>query len=122
MAAPTPVSSLVHSSTLVTAGVYVIIRYNLVFFQGVWIFLLVSFTVFLTGFVALMERDFKKLVAISTLSQLGVMFYALVVGFWKLAFLHIVVHALFKASLFLGVGLLMSICGGGQDYRSFGWG
>lgn len=80
MSAPTPVSSLVHSSTLVTAGVYVLVRYNLSVFSRGLMVCLSSFTVFLAGFVAVLESDFKKLVAISTLSQLGVMVYGIVLG------------------------------------------
>lgn len=120
MRAPTPVSSLVHSSTLVTAGVYVLIRYNLSVFRRGLMVCLSSFTVFLAGFVAVLESDFKKLVAISTLSQLGVMVYGIVLGIWKLAFLHVLVHALFKAALFLSVGSLMSAVDGDQDIRLYG--
>lgn len=122
MRAPTPVSSLVHSSTLVTAGVYVLIRYNLSVFRSGLIVCLSSFTVFLAGFVAVLESDFKKLVAMSTLSQLGVIVYGIVLGIWKLAFLHVLVHALFKAALFLRVGSLMSTVDGDQDIRLYGWG
>lgn len=78
--APTPVSSLVHSSTLVTAGVYVLIRYNLSVVRNGLVVCLSSFTVFLAGSVAVLESDFKKLVAMSTLSQLGVMVYGIVLG------------------------------------------
>jgi len=122
MSAPTPVSSLVHSSTLVTAGVYVLVRYNLSVFRRGLIVCLSSFTVFLAGSVAVLESDFKKLVAMSTLSQLGVMVYGVVLGIWKLAFLHVLVHALFKAALFLSVGSLMSTVDGDQDIRLYGWG
>lgn len=122
MSAPTPVSSLVHSSTLVTAGVYVLIRYNLSVLRRSLVVCLSSFTVFLAGSVAVLESDFKKLVAISTLSQLGVMVYGIVLGIWKLALLHVLVHALFKAALFLSVGRLMTVVDGDQDIRSYGWG
>lgn len=121
MRAPTPVSSLVHSSTLVTAGVYVLVRYNLLVFCGFWVGVLSVFTVFLSGFVSFFEFDLKKLVAISTLSQLGVMSYGLFVGMWKFAFLHMLVHALFKAVLFLSVGSLITSVGGRQDFVLFGF-
>lgn len=76
-----------------------------------------SFTVFFIGLVALFETDLKKVVAISTLSQLGVIFYGLSFGLWKLTFFHILVHALFKASLFIVVGGMIVLWFGGQDYR-----
>lgn len=82
MAAPTPVSSLVHSSTLVTAGVFLLIRFN---FLLSFIFYLLSFislfTLFLSGLCSIFENDFKKVVAISTLSQLGFIFFSLSIGF-----------------------------------------
>ena len=120
ISAPTPVSSLVHSSTLVTAGVYVLVRYNLSVLSSGLMVCLSSFTVFLAGAVAVLESDFKKLVAMSTLSQLGVMVYGVVLGVWKLALLHVLVHALFKASLFLRVESLMSTVDGDQDIRLYG--
>jgi len=82
MAAPTPVSSLVHSSTLVTAGVYVLIRFNYLFFSFLHNFCVIFFifTIVLAGGIACFERDFKKVVAISTLSQLGLMLFIICVG------------------------------------------
>lgn len=121
MAAPTPVSSLVHSSTLVTAGVYVLIRYHYLFFYCSWFFKCFSlFTMFLAGFCACLEKDFKKVIAMSTLSQLGIMLFILSVGSWMLSFLHIVIHAFFKSTLFLRRGILISQSSGGQDSRFYG--
>jgi len=121
MAAPTPVSSLVHSSTLVTAGVYVLIRYHYLFFYFGWFFKCFSiFTMFLAGFCACLEKDFKKVIAMSTLSQLGMMLFVLSNGCWILSFLHIVVHAFFKSTLFLSRGMLISQSWGGQDSRFYG--
>jgi len=121
MAAPTPVSSLVHSSTLVTAGLYVLIRYHYVFFSNYWVLKAFGIsTMFLAGMCACMEKDFKKIIAMSTLSQLGIMVYILSLGLWSLSFLHIIIHAFFKSILFLSSGSLISHNGGGQDSRFYG--
>jgi len=121
MAAPTPVSSLVHSSTLVTAGVYVMLRYNVLFFDSSVICSVSLVTLLVGGVRACFEKDLKKVVAMSTLSQLGVMLYRLSLGFWNLCFVHMSMHALFKSLLFLSCGSLMSGLGGGQDSRFFGF-
>nr|QYF07809.1 NADH dehydrogenase subunit 5 [Oribatula sakamorii] len=122
MAAPTPVSSLVHSSTLVTAGVYVLLRFFYVYMFFSFSFLKIFFisTMLLAGLCAIIEKDFKKIVAMSTLSQLGLMLYVLSLGIWVLTFLHMVIHAFFKSMLFLSTGSLMSHLFGGQDSRWFG--
>jgi len=122
MAAPTPVSSLVHSSTLVTAGVYILIRFNFLFrFLNLSFFKTFSlFTILLAGGCAWVEKDFKKIVAMSTLSQLGIIIFILCVGSWVLAFLHMVIHAFFKSMLFLSTGSLMGQMGGTQDSRFYG--
>lgn len=124
IAAPTPVSSLVHSSTLVTAGVYVLIRFFYIFssFRVVFIKFFFILTILVAGVCANIERDFKKVVAISTLSQLGMMLFILSVGVWVLSFLHMVIHAFFKRMLFLRTGSLMSHLGGNQDSRFYGRG
>lgn len=121
MAAPTPVSSLVHSSTLVTAGVYLLIRFNFLL-EGIFFILgpLSLLTISLAGLCAVFELDFKKVVAMSTLSQLGFMIFSISCGYWLLSFLHIVFHAFFKSSLFLSTGNLMHYLVGGQDSRHFG--
>lgn len=122
MAAPTPVSSLVHSSTLVTAGVYVFIRFNYAFFYYDFFFLkfLFLFTMVLAGLCAVLEKDFKKVVAISTLSQLGMMMFVLSLGLWILSYIHIIIHAFFKSILFLGTGSIISQVRGLQDSRFYG--
>lgn len=122
MAAPTPVSSLVHSSTLVTAGVYVLIRFNYLFrlFSFSFLRFFFVFTILIAGASAVLERDFKKIVAISTLSQLGIMMFILSVGGWLLSFLHIIIHAFFKSMLFLSTGSLIGQIAGTQDSRFYG--
>jgi len=122
IAAPTPVSSLVHSSTLVTAGIYVMIRYNYIFFfLDLTFFKVISiFTIVFAGAFASFEKDFKKVVAISTLSQLGIILFIIRVGSWVLSFLHIVIHAFFKRILFLGTGSIMGQLGGSQESRFYG--
>jgi len=121
IAAPTPVSSLVHSSTLVTAGVYVLVRFNRIFFSFSWLAPISCLTMALAGYVACLEKDLKKVIAISTLRQLSVIFFSLTLGLWKLAFLHVLLHALYKSLLFLGCGRLMINIRGGQDSRFFGF-
>jgi len=116
MAAPTPVSALVHSSTLVTAGVYLIIRYN----QNnpsLIVLLIGIFTTILAGINACNGFDFKKLIALSTLRQLGLMFIALGIGNYKLALYHLVTHGLVKALLFLSAGLVIHQTKRNQDLR-----
>lgn len=121
MAAPTPVSSLVHSSTLVTAGVYLLIRFNYLFVDLYFILRVFSLvTMFIGGICALLEKDFKKVVAMSTLSQLGFIIFSISQGFWVLGYFHMVFHAFFKRMLFLTTGGLMHNLLGGQDSRLFG--
>nr|APX40857.1 NADH dehydrogenase subunit 5 [Longitarsus curtus] len=122
MAAPTPVSSLVHSSTLVTAGVYLLIRFNFVFSQNLIYFLLFisSLTMFMSGLGANFEFDLKKIIALSTLSQLGLMMSILALGNYKLAFFHLLIHALFKALLFMCAGNIIHSLSNCQDIRYMG--
>nr|ASA39496.1 NADH dehydrogenase subunit 5 [Typhlatya sp. JR2016] len=122
MAAPTPVSALVHSSTLVTAGVYLLIRFSpaLSGWSQSFLFVLAGLTMFMAGLGANFETDLKKIIALSTLSQLGVMMYILSMGYCKLAFFHLLTHALFKALLFMCAGSVIHSVGGGQDIRSMG--
>nr|ATN41210.1 NADH dehydrogenase subunit 5 [Diptera sp. 77 LC-2017] len=123
MAAPTPVSALVHSSTLVTAGVYLLIRFNLLFsdtFMSEIMLLIASLTMFMSGMGANFEFDLKKIIALSTLSQLGLMMSILSMGFLKLAFFHLLTHALFKALLFMSAGVIIHNLKNVQDIRNMG--
>ena len=122
MAAPTPVSALVHSSTLVTAGVYLLIRFSDTLELRSKTFLLgvSTITIFMSGLVANFEYDLKKIIALSTLSQLGIIMFAIAIGIYELAFFHLVIHALFKALLFLCAGTAIHRIGGSQDIRVYG--
>lgn len=111
MAAPTPVSALVHSSTLVTAGVYLLIRFSF-YFTGfnalIYLMLfLSSITMFIAGVAAMFEMDAKKMVALSTLRQLGFMIFRVFLMLPELAYYHLLVHALFKALIFMAVGVFI---------------
>lgn len=123
IAAPTPVSALVHSSTLVTAGVYLMIRFRAAL-EGSWTqrFLLIisCLTIFMAGLGANFEYDLKKIIALSTLSQLGVILRILSLGYPDLAFFHLLSHALFKALLFICAGVVIHRVGGYQDIRFMG--
>nr|YP_009000458.1 NADH dehydrogenase subunit 5 [Ornithodoros rostratus]AHF21672.1 NADH dehydrogenase subunit 5 [Ornithodoros rostratus] len=123
MAAPTPVSSLVHSSTLVTAGVYLLIRLELLFQINLFTSFLLYIslmTMVMAGVGAMLEMDLKKIIALSTLSQLGLMMLILAVGMVELSFFHLLTHALFKAMLFLCAGFMIHSSLGGQDIRFMG--
>nr|QLY89783.1 NADH dehydrogenase subunit 5 [Empis tessellata] len=123
MAAPTPVSALVHSSTLVTAGVYLLIRFNVLLansWSGQLLLLMSGLTMFMAGLGANFEFDLKKIIALSTLSQLGLMMSILAMGFYKLAFFHLLTHALFKALLFMCAGAIIHNMGNNQDIRMMG--
>nr|UPL65747.1 NADH dehydrogenase subunit 5 [Notobitus elongatus] len=122
MAAPTPVSALVHSSTLVTAGVYLLIRFSDLLFQfNLSFFLLLSMlTMFMSGLGANFEYDLKSIIALSTLSQLGLMMSILFMGYSVIAFFHLLAHAFFKALLFLCAGLIIHCMNDSQDIRHMG--
>nr|QUT09652.1 NADH dehydrogenase subunit 5 [Euprosopia sp. PH-2020] len=123
MAAPTPVSALVHSSTLVTAGVYLLIRFNILLSNtviGQFLLLFSGLTMFMAGLGANFEYDLKKIIALSTLSQLGLMMSILSMGFMKLAFFHLLSHALFKALLFMCAGAIIHNMSNSQDIRLMG--
>nr|YP_009427764.1 NADH dehydrogenase subunit 5 [Baicalia turriformis]ASU96515.1 NADH dehydrogenase subunit 5 [Baicalia turriformis] len=124
MAAPTPVSALVHSSTLVTAGVFLLIRFSPFLsktnmFQPVLLFISVL-TLLMAGIAANYENDLKKIIALSTLSQLGVMMMALGMNMMSLSLFHLYTHALFKALLFLCAGMIIHNSTNSQDIRSMG--
>ena len=124
IAAPTPVSALVHSSTLVTAGVYLLIRYNPrlsgLFFFGPTCFYLGALTCTMARIAAIHENDLKKIIALSTLRQLGIIIISLGAGQPHLAFLHLVSHALFKALLFICAGTIIHLMNNNQDIRLIG--
>lgn len=121
IAAPTPVSALVHSSTLVTAGVYLLIRFFPLIIRS-WIrkFLFYSgiLTIIISRLGAIYEIDLKKIIALSTLRQLGLIITSLGIGLYTLAFFHLLTHALFKASLFLCAGRIIHLFSGSQDLRA----
>nr|WRW55948.1 NADH dehydrogenase subunit 5 [Pseudocuneopsis yangshuoensis] len=124
MAAPTPVSALVHSSTLVTAGVYLVIRFysTLIETQEVLSFLskIGALTLLMAGLSACFEVDLKKIIALSTLSQLGLMMFTVGIGFPTIAVFHLFTHALFKALLFLCAGSIIHSTMDTQDGRILG--
>nr|YP_009155108.1 NADH dehydrogenase subunit 5 [Spoladea recurvalis]AII03052.1 NADH dehydrogenase subunit 5 [Spoladea recurvalis] len=123
MAAPTPVSALVHSSTLVTAGVYLLIRFNMLLVDMMFmkmLMLLSGLTMFMAGISANYEFDLKKIIALSTLSQLGLMMSILSMGMPELAFFHLLTHAMFKALLFMCAGVIIHMMMDIQDIRFMG--
>nr|UEN66868.1 NADH dehydrogenase subunit 5 [Diaethria gabaza eupepla] len=123
MAAPTPVSALVHSSTLVTAGVYLLIRFNNLLLDTIFLkflLLLSSLTMLMAGICANYEFDLKKIIALSTLSQLGLMMSILSLGYSDLAFFHLLTHAMFKALLFMCAGVIIHMMNDNQDIRMMG--
>nr|AUT77307.1 NADH dehydrogenase subunit 5 [Polyrhachis dives] len=123
MAAPTPVSALVHSSTLVTAGVYLLIRFNkfMYMYEMNKILLYISvLTMFMAGLMANFEIDLKKIIALSTLSQLGLMMMILSMGMKFLAFYHLLTHAVFKSLLFMCAGIMIHLMNSNQDIRTYG--
>nr|YP_010028683.1 NADH dehydrogenase subunit 5 [Stomaphis sinisalicis]QOS49070.1 NADH dehydrogenase subunit 5 [Stomaphis sinisalicis] len=123
MAAPTPVSSLVHSSTLVTAGIYLMIRFNELFNNMIFmkILLIVScLTMLMSGLNAIFEFDLKKIIAFSTLSQVSFMFMILCMGKIEMCFFYLLMHALFKSMMFLSSGILILNMNNNQDIRKMG--
>ena len=111
MAGPSPVSALIHAATMVTAGVYLIARTNVLFTLAPIVQTLVAvigaITLVIAGFSALTQHDLKRVLAYSTISQIGYMFVALGVGAWQAAIFHFMIHAFFKALLFLGAGVVI---------------
>jgi NADH-ubiquinone oxidoreductase chain 5 len=121
ISAPTPISALVHSSTLVTAGLYLLIRFSYFFYRNFFfINILISlglYTSFYAGLSRLFETDYKKLIALSTLRHLGFILIAYSLGLLKLAYFHLLCHALFKALLFIGMGGIILNSNHFQDGR-----
>lgn len=124
IAAPTPVSALVHSSTLVTAGVFLLFRFysflSSTAFFNISLLIIATLTTLIAGLSANTECDIKKIIALSTLSQLGVIITRLGLGIPTLAFFHLITHALFKALLFLCAGTLIHLHHHSQDLRYIG--
>nr|YP_010987443.1 NADH dehydrogenase subunit 5 [Macrotermes herus]WON65875.1 NADH dehydrogenase subunit 5 [Macrotermes herus] len=122
MAAPTPVSALVHSSTLVTAGVYLLIRFSpsFGFWLNVFLLLVSGLTMFMAGLGANFEYDLSSIIALSTLSQLGLMIMTISIGLSGLAFFHLLTHALFSALLFMCAGGVIHSMVDSQDIRFMG--
>ncbi len=124
MAGPTPVSALIHAATMVTAGIYMIARSNVLYSASEITLHVISvigiITTLLSASIALKQNDIKKVLAYSTVSQLGYMFLALGVGAYTGAVFHVMTHAFFKALLFLGAGSVIHAMGGEQDMRKMG--
>ncbi|HEV7669518.1 MAG TPA: NADH-quinone oxidoreductase subunit L [Thermoanaerobaculia bacterium] len=124
MAGPTPVSALIHAATMVTAGVYLVVRSNAIFQLAPEISALVAWvgaaTALLAAGFALVQTDLKKVLAYSTISQLGYMFLAAGLGAYSAAIFHLATHAFFKALLFLAAGAVIHVLGGEQDLRRMG--
>jgi NADH-quinone oxidoreductase subunit L len=124
MAGPTPVSALIHAATMVTAGVYLIARTHVLFTLAPAVLTLVAIvgaiTLLLAGFSALVQWDIKRVLAYSTISQIGYMFLALGVGAWPAAIFHFMTHAFFKALLFLGAGCVIQAQGEEHDMFRMG--
>lgn len=124
MAGPTPVSALIHAATMVTAGIFMITRLNYVFDLAPevqnFIAIIGAVTSLVAATIALVQTDIKKVLAYSTVSQLGLMFLALGFGAYEIAVFHVITHAFFKACLFLGSGSVIHALHGEQDMRNMG--
>jgi len=124
MEGPTPVSALIHAATMVTAGVYLIARAHVLFANAPDIQSLVALlglvTLLMAGIVALVQTDIKRIIAYSTMSQIGYMFTAVGIGAYSAGMFHLLTHAFFKALLFLGAGIVIHALGGEQDVRKMG--
>ncbi len=124
MAGPTPVSALIHAATMVTAGIYMIARSNVLYSLAPDVLNIIAWvglaTALLAASIALKQNDIKKVLAYSTVSQLGFMFLALGTGAYGAAVFHVMTHAFFKALMFLGSGSVIHAMGGEQDIRKMG--
>jgi len=128
MAGPTPVSALIHAATMVTAGIFMITRLNVLFgissadmqTVNMIIAMVGAFTALVAATIGLVQNDIKKVLAYSTVSQLGLMFLALGLGAYEVAVFHVITHAFFKACLFLGSGSVIHAMHGEQDMRNMG--
>jgi NADH-quinone oxidoreductase subunit L len=124
MAGPSPVSALIHAATMVTAGVYLIARTHVLFSLApivqAAIAIIGALTLLIAGFSALAQHDLKRILAYSTISQIGYMFLALGVGAWSAAVFHFMIHAFFKALLFLGAGVIIQVLNEEHDIFKMG--
>ena len=124
MAGPTPVSALIHAATMVTAGIYMIVRSNVIYSMSAEASHVVAVvgvaTALFAATIGLFQNDIKKVLAYSTVSQLGLMFLGLGVGAYSSSVFHVTTHAFFKALLFLGAGSVIHAMGGEQDMRKMG--
>ena len=124
MAGPTPVSALIHAATMVTAGIFMVTRLNFLFDLAPQVQTIIAVIGAITALVAatigLVQNDIKKVLAYSTVSQLGLMFLALGMGAYQVAVFHVITHAFFKACLFLGSGSVIHALHGEQDMRKMG--
>ena len=124
MAGPTPVSALIHAATMVTAGIFMITRLNFLFDMAPSVQNIIAtvgaITALVAATIALVQNDIKKVLAYSTVSQLGLMFLALGLGAYEIAVFHVITHAFFKACLFLGSGSVIHGLHGEQDMRKMG--
>ncbi|PWA08118.1 NADH-quinone oxidoreductase subunit L [Flavobacterium laiguense] len=124
MAGPTPVSALIHAATMVTAGIFMVTRLNFIFDLTPYVQNIIAIIGAVTALVAatigLLQNDIKKVLAYSTVSQLGLMFLALGLGAYEVAVFHVITHAFFKACLFLGSGSVIHGLHGEQDMRKMG--
>lgn len=124
MAGPTPVSALIHAATMVTAGIYMVVRSNIFYsisdVASETVAIVGAVTALFAATIGLFQNDIKKILAYSTVSQLGLMFLGLGVGAYSSAVFHVTTHAFFKALLFLGAGSVIHAMGGEQDIRKMG--
>lgn len=124
MEGPTPVSSLLHAATMVTAGVFLVLRCSILFEESTFFLVILAFfggiTAFFSAFIALFQWDLKKVIAYSTCSQLGYMFLSCGLSFYSVALFHLFNHAFFKALLFLSAGSVIHALGDEQDMRRMG--
>lgn len=124
MAGPTPVSALIHAATMVTAGVFMVVRMNFAFSETPDVMMVIAvvgaLTALLGATIGMKQNDIKKVLAYSTISQLGLMFLAVGLGAYQVAVFHVITHAFFKACLFLGSGSVIHAMDGEQDMRKMG--
>ncbi|MCR3755216.1 MAG: NADH:quinone oxidoreductase subunit L [Candidatus Westeberhardia cardiocondylae] len=124
MVGPTPVSALIHSSTMVTIGIYLINRTNSMFISSPKILLILNIlsivTILISGSSALVQKNIKKILAYSTISQLGYIFLALSIQAWNASIIHLIIHSFFKSLLFLSAGILIISCNNEQNITKMG--